>query len=88
VVRSTAELIDMLTNVTFPASGNLLLQSDQYLQVGCDLRELSELLGILDSSVDIDECLILCTAEVSITYMNVEAADALVRWASDLPGGM
>lgn len=85
VVRSTAELIDMLTNVIFPESGNLVLQSDQYLQVGCDLRELSELSAVLASAVDIEKCLILCTAEVSITYMNVEAADALVKWVSQLP---
>ena len=88
VVRSTAELNNMLTNVAFLESGNLLLQSDQYLQVGCDLRQLSELSGVLASAVDIEKCLILCTAEVSITYMNVEAADALVKWASNLPDGM
>lgn len=85
VIRSTAELNDMLTNVTFPESGNLLLQSDQYLQIGCDLRQLSELSDVLASAVDIEKFLILCTAEVSITYMNVEAADAVVKWASNLP---
>ena len=88
VVRSTAELNEMLVNVTFPESGMLLLRSDQYLQVGCDLRELSELSTLLASAVDTEKCLILCTAEVSITYMNVEAADALVKWASKLPDGM
>ena len=88
VVRVTAELNKMLTNVTFPVSGKLLLRSDQYLQVGCDLREQSELSNVLASAVDIEKCLILCTAEVSITYMNVEAADDLVKWASKLPAGM
>jgi tRNA wybutosine-synthesizing protein 4 len=88
VVRSTAELKEMLANVTFPQSGKLLLKSDQYLQVGCDLRQLSELLAVLASAVDIEKCLILCIAEVSITYMHVEAANALIKWASKLADGM
>ena len=88
VVRSTAALNEMLSNVAFPESGQIFLRSDQYLQVGCDLRELSELSTVLAAAVDIEKCLILCTAEVSITYMNVEAADDLVKWASKLPGGM
>jgi tRNA wybutosine-synthesizing protein 4 len=88
VVRSTAELNEMLANITFPEIGNVLLRSDQYLQVGCDLRELSELSAVLASAVDIEKCLILCTAEVSITYMTVEAADHLINWASKLPDGM
>ncbi len=88
VVRSTAELNQMLANVTFPESGTILLQSDQYLQVGCDLRELPDLTASLAAAVDIEKSLILCTAEVSITYMNVEAADALVKWASILSDGM
>lgn len=87
VVRSAAELNEMLADLTFPESGNVLLRSDRYLQVGCDLRELSELSAVLASAVDMEKCLILCTAEVSITYMNVEAADALVKWASKLPDG-
>lgn len=88
VVKSTPELKCMLSNVRFPESGRVLLQSDQYLQVGCDLRELSELSAVLTSAVDIEKCLILCTAEVSITYMKVEAADALVKWTSELLDGM
>lgn len=88
VVRSTAELNEMLSNVTFPELGKLLLRSDQYLQLGCDLRELSELSAVLASAFDIENCLILCVAEVSITYMSVEAADDLVKWASKLPDGM
>lgn len=88
VVRNTTELNTMLTNLSVPASGRVLLRSDQYLQVGCDLRELSELSTVLASAVDLELSLILCIAEVSITYMNVEAADALIEWACGLPDGM
>jgi len=31
---------------------------------------------------------VLFTAEVSITYMDVGAADALINWASNLPEGI
>ena len=37
------------------------------------------------SSADVAPGLVLLTAEVSVTYMNVEAADALINWASALP---
>jgi tRNA wybutosine-synthesizing protein 4 len=86
-VRSTAELNGMLTNLTFPDKSHILLQSDQYLQIGCDLRDLSTLSNVLGSVLNLEECLVLCTAEVSITYMNVEAADALIKWACALSNG-
>lgn len=31
---------------------------------------------------------ILCTAEVAVTYMDVEAADSLIAWASQYDDGM
>ena len=88
VVRNTIELNAMLTNLSIPESGKVLLRSDQYLQMGCDLRDVSELSSVLASAVDLEKCLILFTAEVSITYMDVEASDALIKWASKLPDGM
>jgi tRNA wybutosine-synthesizing protein 4 len=51
------------------------------------LRDLKLLKQVLASAVDIENCLVLLTAEVSITYMNVEAADALIHWAAKLPDG-
>lgn len=59
----------------------------RYLQLGCDLRNLNSLENILASTVNIQESLILLVAEVSITYMDVEAADALIRWTGTLPHG-
>ena len=86
VVRSNKELTSLLSNIDV-SDGNVLLRSDQYLQLGCDLRDLQALGQVLASIVDIENCLILLTAEVSITYMDVESADALIQWAGKLPDG-
>jgi tRNA wybutosine-synthesizing protein 4 len=85
-VRSTEELGSIFTNVELP-DGDILYQSDQYLQLGCDLRDLKLLSTVLASAVDVESSSILLIAEVSITYMNVEAADRLIEFASKLPEG-
>ena len=85
-VSSTKELNSLLSSVEV-LGGDVLFRSDQYLQLGCDLRDLEHLNHTLKSVIDIEECLILLTAEVSITYMDVESADALIKWAGRLPDG-
>ncbi|QSZ35918.1 hypothetical protein DSL72_007040 [Monilinia vaccinii-corymbosi] len=84
VVRNTPELNSVLTNLDIQ-EGDILLSSDQYLQLGCDLRDLKRLEEIISKSVEIDSCSFLFTAEVSITYMPTESADALIQWANKLP---
>lgn len=64
-----------------------LLRSDRYLAIGCDLQNLEVLEEALKAELDISEYLILCIAEVSITYMDPVAADALIAWASKLGDG-
>ena len=86
MVNSTEELSSFLTNVEI-LEGDILLRSDQYLQLGCDLRNLKLLNQTLASAIDIENCLILLTAEVSITYIKVEAANDLIEWAGKLPDG-
>jgi tRNA wybutosine-synthesizing protein 4 len=86
VVQSSPELISILKNVE-QLSGDILLRSEQYVQLGCDLRDLPSLSEALSRVVDINNSTVLLTAEVSITYMNVEASDALIKWASELPEG-
>ncbi|CZT04273.1 probable leucine carboxyl methyltransferase 2 [Rhynchosporium graminicola] len=83
VVQSTNELNSMLTGAKV-SENDVLFTSDQYIQLGCDLRDLQALGRVLASVIDIENCTILFTAEVSITYMNVEASDALIHWASRL----
>ncbi|KAL9008231.1 MAG: hypothetical protein Q9180_009521, partial [Flavoplaca navasiana] len=50
--------------------------------VGCDLRDIARLDKTLEEELQIRGCLVLCSAEVSITYMDVNAADALITWAA------
>ncbi|KAK8249966.1 hypothetical protein IWZ00DRAFT_554024 [Phyllosticta capitalensis] len=57
-------------------------QAGQYLAVGCDLRQLSELERILNSVANAKDKAILFVAEVSVAYMDVKSADAVVSWAS------
>ncbi len=53
VVQSTTELNSILTNVKL-SEGDIMLQSDQYIQLGCDLRDLEALGRLLGSVVDIE----------------------------------
>jgi tRNA wybutosine-synthesizing protein 4 len=87
VVHNTAELNSMLKHTRVSSEGDVLLYSDEYLQLGCDLRDLHGLERILSSVINVQESLVLLTAEVSITYMDVQAADALIQWAAALPSG-
>jgi tRNA wybutosine-synthesizing protein 4 len=86
-VESTIELRKALTNIEVPAEGDVLLRSDQYLQLGCDLRDLDCLDKALASIFDVQTCQILFVAEVSITYMDARYSDDLIGWASKLPHG-
>jgi len=84
-VLATPQLLDPLTNVkTFDTPGTVILKSDNYAQIGCDLRQLDALRTALSDIVDISACSFLFVAEVSITYMETDAADALIQWASGL----
>jgi len=83
VITETEQLRKLLSGVELPTpQGSVVLSSDQYLAVGCDLRELEDLERTLAHEVNIENCLVLFIAEVSITYMEVEAADALIKWAA------
>ncbi|KAJ4368304.1 tRNA methyltransferase ppm2 [Neocucurbitaria cava] len=60
------------------------LRSDQYMAIGCDLKELNILESILRAEFDAPGTSFLFVAEVSVTYMPTKDADALIRWASTL----
>ena len=88
MIVETKELRDMLPGAKACSSEEaVLIRSEPYLGVGCDLRNLGKLDKALKNEINTEECLILCTAEVSVTYMDVDAADALIKWASSLPNG-
>ena len=65
----------------------VLMRGKQYLSIGCDLGDLRALETALRSEMDTTKFSIICTAEVSLTYMDVKAADALINWASRLSDG-
>ncbi|OQV06893.1 Galactose oxidase, central domain-containing protein isoform 1 [Cladophialophora immunda] len=85
IIMNTPKMKDMLSTTSDLGSGKgVVLDSDVYVAIGCDLRNPSRLERLLRSVVDIDQCLVLCLAEVSITYMATKDADALIAWTSTL----
>lgn len=65
----------------------VLLKSDKYCQLACDLRDLKAFQKTLESLLPLSECSVLFVAEVSITYMDTKSADALIQWASSIGKG-
>ncbi|KAF2020063.1 hypothetical protein BU24DRAFT_489902 [Aaosphaeria arxii CBS 175.79] len=63
-----------------PSSKQVLLRSDHYMAVACDLRDLKTLENILKAEMSSDSH-ILFVAEVSITYMPLVDSNELIRWA-------
>jgi tRNA wybutosine-synthesizing protein 4 len=64
------------------------LRSDQYMAIGCDLRNLNLLESILRTELSMPDSAILFVAEVSVTYMPLADADLLIRWANTIANGM
>lgn len=90
VVMGTPELADLLgDDVSLEKSEEelVLLRSQRYCQVGCDLRELDVLQKALESLIDTSTCSVLFVAEVSVTYMDTMSANDLLQWASSVGQG-
>ncbi|ETN42197.1 uncharacterized protein HMPREF1541_04138 [Cyphellophora europaea CBS 101466] len=71
-------------NHASPPNDGVLLDSDKYYILGCDLRNPKKIGRIIKSLVDIQNCIVLCVAEVSITYMAPDDSDAVLAWSSTL----
>ncbi|KAI0181862.1 LCM-domain-containing protein [Hypoxylon sp. FL1284] len=84
VVKETPKLSSPLTGLRTDVGNNVQLYSDQYVQIGCDLRRISDIEQALSSFIDVSECEFIFVAEVSITYMETEGADSVIKWASTL----
>lgn len=83
IIANTPRLRDTIGSYQFfETVEGACLRSDHYSAVGCDLADIAKLERLVADEVDTSTSLILCTAEVSITYMNIEAADALIKWAA------
>lgn len=96
-IRRSEELTK-LVGAEKPASeisdASILMQTDNYIALSCDLRDLAKFESIfrkLDFIIDLDSDsansspLILFTAEVSVTYMFQKDADNLLQWCASLP---
>jgi tRNA wybutosine-synthesizing protein 4 len=87
IVLSTKQLQDILVQWEESDESPVLLRSERYCQIGCDLGQLPVLEQSLCSVVDASNSLFLFVAEVSITYMDTLAADGLIQWASTIGNG-
>ncbi|KAK8086153.1 leucine carboxyl methyltransferase 2 [Apiospora phragmitis] len=84
-VQETPELYSVLTGLEYGNDqSDLQLTSDEYVQIGCDLRQLNRIQDAMSKVISIEECEFIFVAEVSITYMETEAADSVIQWASSL----
>ncbi|KAE8358334.1 hypothetical protein BDV27DRAFT_150537 [Aspergillus caelatus] len=84
-IRKADEITQLLEDVEFlPDYSAVQIRSKHYLAVGCDLKNLTKLDNVLRAEVLPSECAVLFLAEVSLTYMDVKSANAVVSWASRL----
>ncbi|KAI9842109.1 MAG: tRNA methyltransferase ppm2 [Sclerophora amabilis] len=85
IIEQTEQLVNLFSRPErLEFKGPVAFRSDQYLALGCDLRDLTTLHHALAEQVDLRDCELLFTAEVSLTYMNTEASDAVIKWAATL----
>lgn len=88
IIEKTKEITDVLEDVEFlPDENAIQICSKHYIGIGCDLKNLKKLEEALKTKIDSSNCSILCVAEVSLTYMDVKSADALIHWTSKLSSG-
>lgn len=83
MISQTAELRDFLSpsNIAVEME-NTTRRGKHYMALGCDLTDIDRLSEVLEKETDLENSLVLCIAEVSVTYMDVATADSLIRWAS------
>jgi len=88
MIREEPALRDLLDEVSTSSSGSVVaLRSEQYITIGCDLGDIDQLDALLKQQLDLPNCFILILAEVSITYMDADAADELIRYTAGLGDG-
>lgn len=87
-IQRTEEITNLLEDVEFLADESpVQIRSKQYIALGCDLKNLTKLEDVLKNEILPSDCSILCTAEVSLTYMDVKSADAVINFASKISNG-
>lgn len=90
VVLQTPELRDLIgpdAVISESDDNPVLLKSERYCQLACDLRELQAFREAIESLVPLENAQVLFVAEVSITYMDTQSTDSLIHWASSIGQG-
>jgi len=88
IITEQPALRDLLDKVSVSLNTrDVYLQSEHYIAIGCDLRDIKQLDALLRHQLDLPNCTVLVVAEVSITYMEPDAADELVCYTSGLGDG-
>ncbi|KAI9657812.1 MAG: tRNA methyltransferase ppm2 [Trizodia sp. TS-e1964] len=82
IILNSTDMSHHLTNIKPSKLDDVLLESDQYIALACDLVDMEKLDTLLRGVFDLNSCSILFIAEVSITYMQEPAANAVIRWAA------
>ncbi|MCJ1383679.1 tRNA methyltransferase ppm2 [Xylographa soralifera] len=85
IIKEQDELRDLLDKIMDSKNPKAVpLRSEQYVAVGCDLSQIDQLDQILRAELPLERCKILVVAEVSVTYMDLLGADAIVSYAAGL----
>ncbi|OHE92297.1 leucine carboxyl methyltransferase [Colletotrichum orchidophilum] len=82
IVLETPELQDLMGAWEVNDDSPIVLKSQKYCQVECDLRQLSVLQSCLEALFDVPKTDFMFVAEVSITYMDTEGANGVIEWAA------
>ncbi len=80
IVLNTPELSSVFEPVDTNVDEHVLLKSDMYSQIGCDLRNTANIEKALFTCLNLNpsDCIFMFVAEVSITYMEVRLCKLLL----------
>jgi tRNA wybutosine-synthesizing protein 4 len=76
------QLIDQEPTIQKIYGDGIVSSFGWYSTVGCDLGDIERMSRMLEDIINIEECDILFIAEVSISYMPLRKADAVLHWSA------
>jgi tRNA wybutosine-synthesizing protein 4 len=82
IIRENEELSSLLKEVSYD-DGPIAIRSRNYIAIACDLSNIQELDRIFREENLAEEADFEFIAEISITYMEPEDADAVIKWAAE-----
>ena len=89
VILQTESLHEALLSIEKDTGSDIaMLRSQNYIAIGCDLQDSSKLVEILEQEeLARNQSSVMFIAEVSLTYMDVEASNRLIKWGATLRDG-